>query len=169
MKKLVTLFFVITSLSAFANIKVGTVSIQKVINSIKEGKKVTKKLETTFKKKQKKLSAEEEKIKKMQADFKKQVVVLSEKAKRTKGTEISKKINSLKETTMKYQREMTAQEQKFKKPILEKLKAIIDGVSKKQNLDLTFESSASPIIYSKSAVDITNDVIKAYDKKYPGK
>lgn len=168
MKKLLMLLSLIFSLGAFANIKVGIVSVQKVINEIKEGKKVTKELESSFKKKQKQLSAEEEKIKKLQQDFKKQVVVLSDKAKRTKEKEIGEMIMALKEKTVGYQREMTAQEQKLKKPILDKLKEIVDDVSKKQNLDLTFEASASPVIYSKTTTDITGDVIKAYDKKYSG-
>lgn len=166
MKKLVSLVLMLLSLSVSANIKVGIVSIQKVINSIKEGKKVTKQLEGSFKKKQKKLSAEEEKIKKLQQDFKKQVVVLSDKAKRTKEKEIGEKIMALKQKTVEYQREMTTQEQKLKKPILDKLKKVVDDVSKKQNLDLTFEASASPVIYSKTTIDITSDVVKAYDKKY---
>lgn len=166
MKRFLALVVLVLSTSAFANIKVGVVSIQKVINSIKEGKKVTKELEGSFKKKQKQLSAEEEKIKKLQQDFKKQVVVLSDKAKRTKENEIGEMIMALKQKTVEYQREMTAQEQKLKKPILDKLKKVVDDVSKKQNLDLTFEASASPVIYSKTTVDITGDVIKAYDQKY---
>lgn len=169
MKKLLILVLVLSSLSALAEVKVGIVSIQKVIVSIKEGKKVSKKLEGFFKKRQKSLTSEENKIKKLQQDFKKQAVVLSEKAQRAKEKEITSKIVALKEKTVKYQKEMTKEEQKLKKPILERLKKIVDQVSKDQKLDLTFEASASPVIYAQKTIDITKDVIKAYDKKHSGK
>ena len=42
-------------------------------------------------------------------------------------------------------------------------------VSKSKAVALTFELSAAPIVYAESKIDITEDVIKAYDKKYPGK
>ncbi len=70
---------------------------------------------------------------------------------------------------MEYQREIQKLEGEMKKPILEKLRPIIDEVSKANQVALTFELSAAPIVYAETKKDLTEDVIKAYDKKHPGK
>ena len=58
------------------------------------------------------------------------------------------------------------QTQKYKKTILNKLRGIITDVSKKAGVDMTFESSTAPIVYAKNEKDLTDEVIKEYDKKF---
>lgn len=166
MKKLLALFLTLFTLSAFAQIKVGVVNIQKIITTVKMGKNVMKTLEKSFNAKKKTLKKDEESIKKMQKDFQKQNLVLSDKAKAKKETAIRQKIAQIQKQTMTFQKEIQKQELELKKPILEKLKGVIDEVSKDEKLDLTFEVSSSPIVYAKTKVDITEKVIKAFDKKY---
>ena len=154
------------STSGFAGVKVGIVNIQKVIMTIKEGKNVMSTLEKSFKSKQAELKKQEEAIKKLQQDYQKQSLVLSDKAKATKENEIRMKIQDLQQKTMQYQKDIQKQEAELKKPILEKLKPIVDEVSQKEKVAMTFEISSSPIVYAEEKVDITDEVIKAYDKKH---
>ena len=70
---------------------------------------------------------------------------------------------------MEYQKEIQKMEEDMKKPILEKLRPIIDEVSKANKVALTFELTSAPIIYAEAKKELTDDVIKAYDKKHPGK
>ena len=166
MKNLILVLCLLMSFSTFAETKIAVVNIQKVITSIKEGKNVMKQLEKAFKKKQKELKGEEGVIKKLQKDYQKQSLVLSDKAKLKKETEIRAKIQALQKKTMDYQKGIQKQEAQLKKPILEKLKPVIDSVSKSEKVAMTFEVTASPLVYAESKVDITDAVIKAYDKKY---
>lgn len=154
------------SSQAFAGVKVGIVNIQKVITSISEGKSVLKTLEKSFKTKQKELKTEEEEIKKLQTSFQKQDMVLSEKAKIKKEQELRMKIGAFQKKTMQYQKDIQKQEAQLKQPILEKLKPVIDEVSKSEKVSMTFELTSSPVVYAEEKVDITEKVIKAYDKKY---
>lgn len=166
MKQFLTIFALAFSLSASANVKIGTVNIQQVLTTIGEGKNVMKTLEKSFKAKQKEIRSEEEAIKKLQEDYQKQSSLLSEKAKAKKENEIRQKIAKLQQKTMEYQKNIQKQEKQLKQPILEKLKPVIDQVSKSKNVAMTFEVSSSPVVYAQEQVDITDDVIKAYDKKH---
>lgn len=157
------------SLSSFANVLVGLVDIQKVITTIKEGKNVQTKLEKSFNDKKAVLKKEEDKIKKAQEDYKKQSAILAEAARMNKERELQEMMMKLQNKTMEYQREIQKLEQDMKKPILEKLRPVIDEVSKENKVAMTFELSAAPIVYAEAKKDITDDVIKAYDKKHPGK
>ena len=102
----------------------------------------------------------------MQEDFQKQGVVMNDKAKAKKEQEIQEKIILLQQKSMSYQKEIQEMENKMKKPILDRVKSIIDDVSKSASVDMTYESSTAPIVYAKDEKDLTDDVIKAYDKKF---
>lgn len=171
MKKLIAILALSLSFSAIAapkneGVKIAVINIQKVITNIGEGKSVMKTLETSFKTKQKEIKAEEEAIKKLQKDYQKQSSLLSDKAKAKKENEIRGKIAKLQQKTMEYQNNIQKQEKQLKQPILEKLKPVIDEVSESKNVSMTFEVSSSPVVYAQSQIDITEDVIKAYDKKH---
>lgn len=167
MRNLLIVFLVgCFSFSAFAEVRVGLVNIQKIISTISEGKSVNKTLEKSFKSKQKVLKKEEEEIKKMIANFEKQNAVLSDAAKAKKRAEIQQRRQEASSKMMQFQKEIQKQEAELKKPILDKLKPVIDEVSKEEKVALTFEISASPPIYAAQKVDLTEKVIKAYDKKH---
>jgi outer membrane protein len=169
MKLTFALLAVLFSYSASAAVLVGLVDIQKIITSINEGKKVQKTLEKNFNDKKAVLKKDEDKIKKAQEDYKKQSMVLAEQARMTKERELQEMMLGLQNKTMEFQREIQKMEGDMKKPILEKLRPIIDEVSKSNQVDLTFELSAAPIVYASTKKDLTDEVIKAYDKKHPGK
>jgi outer membrane protein len=166
MKLIFALMLVTFSFSSFAEVLIGLVDIQKIITSIKEGKNVQKTLEKSFNDKKVILKKDEEKIKKAQEDYKKQSMVLADAARAIKEQEIQEMMMKLQNKTMEYQREIQKMEQDLKKPILEKLRPLIDDVSKESKVSMTFELSAAPIVYAESKKDLTDDVIKAYDKKY---
>ncbi len=169
MKLIICLMLLTFSFSSFSAVLVGLVDIQKIITTIKEGKGVQKTLEKSFNDKKSVLKKEEDKIKKAQEDYKKQSMVLAENARANKERELQEMMMKLQNKTMEFQREIQKMEQEMKKPILEKLRPIIDEVSKANAVDMTFELSAAPIVYAESKKDLTDDVIKAYDKKNPGK
>lgn len=148
---------------------VGRVDIQKILVTVKEGVSVRGKLKETFDKKQTELKKDEDEIRKSQEDFQKQSLVMNAQAKEKKEKEIQEKIMKLQQKTMEYQQEIQNMEQKFKKPILERLQALVTEISKKEGVEFTYEVSTSPIVYAKEEKDITDAVIKLYDSKYPVK
>lgn len=145
---------------------VGKVDVQKILITVKQGKGVRAKLKKEFDKKQKTLKKEEGRIRKMQEDFKKQSLVMNDQAKIKKQQTIQAEILKLQKTSMGYQKEIQALEAKLKGPILKNVRGIIQTISKGAGVDMTFEVSAAPIVYAKNQVDLTDKVIKAYDKKF---
>ena len=168
MKFAFAFFMLLIGFSAQASVLVGLVDIQKIITSIKEGQSVQKNLEKAFNDKKAILKKDEDKIKKAQDDYKKQSMVLAEAARMNKEREIQESMMKLQSKTMEFQKEIQKMEQDMKKPILEKLRPIIDDVSKANAVAITFELSAAPIIYAEAKKDLTEEVIKAYDKKHSG-
>jgi outer membrane protein len=153
--------------SAFAKVAVGKVDVQKVLISVNQGQAVRDQLKKAFDEKQKILKDEEDKIRKLQDDYQKKASVLNDKEKGKKEREIQDKIVAIQQKTAGFQKEIQDMEQKLKTPILEKVKAIVDDVAKSSDVDLVYESATAPILFAKEEKDLTDDVIKSYNKKFP--
>lgn len=166
MKVLTLIMALLLPMTIWGASVVGKVDIQRVLVTINEGKAVRDKLKKRFDEKQKIVKKEEAAIRKLQEDLKKQAMVLNDKAKAKKEKEIQMRFMKLQQQTMGFQKEIQALENKYKKPILNKLRGIITEVSKKAGVDMTFESSTAPIVYAKNEKDLTDEIIKEYDKKF---
>lgn len=169
MKLLVILASTLLLSNAALAVTVGKVDVKKVVTETKEGKKMKARLEKEFKAKQAELQKDQASLQKEIGDFQKKISVLSDKKKQEMGIALQQKDAALKQKTMKYQQEIQAKEQKLGQPIMNKIRAVIISVSKSKKVDFTVEANATPLIYAKKEVDLTNDVIKAYNKKHPGK
>jgi outer membrane protein len=163
---LATLAFVFAS-NVFAAISVGKIDVQKVLVTVNQGQAVRDQLKKSFDEKQKILKEEEEKIKKLQDDYSKKASVLNDKEKAKKEREIQEKIIAIQQKTAAYQKEIQEMEQKLKTPILERVKQVVDEVSKGADVDLVYEAATAPILFAKTEKDLTDEVVKAYNKKFP--
>ncbi len=162
-KKLLGIIALLTLSVSVSAAKIAKVDVQKVLLTVKEGQNVRKTLKKKFDEKQDIVKKEEDKIKKLQEDYQKQSAVIDQKAKIKKEQEIQQRIMALQQKTMTFQKEIQDQENELKKPILEKVRTVIEKVSKEGNYEMVFEITTSPI-YVKEVDDITDKVVKAYDK-----
>lgn len=167
MKSLIAVLALVMTSSVFAAVNVGKVDVQKVLITVNQGVAVRDQLKKSFDEKQKILKDEEEKIKKLQEDYSKKASVINDKEKAKKEREIQEKIMAIQQKTGGFQKEIQDLEQKLKTPILERVKSVVDEVSKAADLDLVYEAATAPILYAKTEKDLTDDVVKAYNKKFP--
>ncbi len=58
-------------------------------------------------------------------------------------------------------------EQKLKTPILENVKKVVDEVAKSSDVDMVYEAATAPILFAKEEKDLTDEVVKLYNKKFP--
>lgn len=167
MKMSLILMVMMFASQVFAADKIGFVDIQKIISTVKQGQAVMKTLEKNFNDRKGKLKKDEDNIKKAQEDYKKQSAVMNDAAKMKKEREIQQQIFDLQNKTMEAQKEINDMERELKKPIIDRVREVIEDVSKKAQVAMTIEISTSPVVYAESRTDLTDDVIKAYDEKFP--
>lgn len=161
--------FGLFSVTAKAEFKVGLVDIQRILLTTTDGQDVMAKLEKKFNARKADLKKEEDKIKKASEDYKKQSLVLSDKAKMAKEREIQSMIVQLQNQTMEAQKTINQLEQELKKPLIDKIQLVVMEVSKKAGVALTFEVSTSPLVYAEKRVDLTEEVVTAYNAKHGSK
>jgi outer membrane protein len=148
---------------------VGTVALQKVLQETKEGQQIRGKLKDFVDSKTAEIKKEQERIEKMRKDYEKQAAVLNDKARIEKETKIQEEMIAFDEKRGKYQKEFEEMEKKMRDPMLEKLYKIVEEISKKNEVTITFEKGTAPVLYYAKEKDLTDEVTKAYDAKYPVK
>lgn len=167
MKALMMVAVLAMTFAAEAKVLVGKVDVQKVLLTVNQGQSVRDQLKKTFDEKQKILKDEEDKIRKLQEDYQKKLSVLNDKEKVKREKEIQEKIVAIQNRTSGFQKEIQDLESKLKQPILERVKQVVDEVSKSADVDFVYEAATGPILYSKEEKDLTDEVVKTYNKKFP--
>lgn len=157
------LLFSISSLVRAEEIKIGFVDLQKALQSVESGKKAKSQLEKEFNDKKKSLQTEEDAIKKMTEDFKKQSMVLSDEAKAKKQGEIQERMLKFRELFGKSQFDIQNRERELTEPIIVKLRSIIDEMGKKKEYRVILEKNENSVLFSLSKDDLTEEVIKAFN------
>ena len=157
--------FSVSAMAATADMKIAVVDLQKALQSVDTGKNAKSTLEKEFNEKKKALQAEEESIKKMSEDFKKQSLVLSDEAKQRKQNEIQERLVKYRELFGKSQFDIQNRERQLTEPIIGKLKSIVEELGTKQGYTIILEKNENNVLFSQPKDDLTEEVIKSYNKK----
>ncbi|MCY4643855.1 MAG: OmpH family outer membrane protein [Bacteriovoracales bacterium] len=165
---ILTLLFSLHSTQVFSMV-VGTIDMQKTLFSTKEGQKIRKKLEASFNKKKTALKKQENKLKKAKEGFDKKSRLLSADARRKEEKKLQKMLLDLEGKRRQYESEIRKMEADLTGPVVKRIYGVVAEVAKKRKVDVVFEKGSSPVIYAANKKDITGDVTKLHNKKYPGK
>jgi outer membrane protein len=153
---------------AAEEMKIGTVDMQKALQSVDAGKKAKAQLEKEFNAKKKELQTEEANLRKITEEFKKQQMVMNDDARAKKQSEIQERIMKYQEETQKSQVEIQQKEHELTEPILNKLRVVITDLAKSRGYTMVLERNENMVLYSPDKDDLTQDVISAYNKKSSG-
>lgn len=149
--------------------KMAVITMQKVMKESAAGKSATSVLEKKFKSLQKELKKKQDAVKTFKEDLEKKASLLSEEARAEKEREYQKLLRELKEKSDDAQFEMRQEESKVMEPILKDLEKVINNLAKEKAYSLILEYNMPGIYYASPKIDITDEVIKAYDKEYSTK
>ncbi len=167
MNPVTTIAFIVSALvlnagvSRADEVKIGTIDMQKAIQSSETGKKAKGELEQAFNKKKKELQAEEANLKKLQEEFQKKQAALSESAKKEQQGKLQEKFMKYQELLQKSQAEIQKKEQEMSEPIIRKIREKASEIAKKKGFSLLLEKNENVVIYSLDKDDITEEVMKA--------
>lgn len=167
MNPLTTIAFIVSALllnagvSSAEEMKIGTIDMQRAIQTSETGKKAKSELEQAFNKKKKELQAEEANLKKLQEEFQKKQSALSDSAKKEQQTKLQEKFMKYQELLQKSQAEIQKKEQEMSEPIIRKIREKVADIAKKKGYSLILEKNENVVLYSQDKDDITEEVMKA--------
>lgn len=167
MKKLIVCLasLMMTSVVFAAESKVGYVDMQKAIQSTTAGKKAKESLDAEFQKRKGTLDKSKADIEKMGQDLEKKKSVLSEEVLGKKQMELQEEMMKFQKKVGENQLDLQKKEEELLKPILTKMKAVVEKVASEKGYTMVLEAKGQNVLYAQKDADLTDDVVKAFEKE----
>jgi outer membrane protein len=146
-------------------LKIGLVDMQEALQSVESGKKAKAQLEKEMASKRQALENQQNAIRKETEAFQKKAAVMNETARAAKDAEIQKRIADFQKSFQETQMELQKRERELTNPIIESLRAILEGIGKAQGFTLVLEKNAGGVLYAQGSTDLTKELVEAANKK----
>jgi outer membrane protein len=149
--------------TASGSVVIGVVSMDRAIQGTKEGQAARKTLDGEFQKRKAQLDKRKADIEKTGQDLEKRRSLLSEEVLARRQAELQEEMMKFQKSVAENQLEIQKKEEELVKPILDKMRKAIEQVAKDKGLLVVIENKGQ-VLFAQSEVDITDEVIKAYEK-----
>ena len=165
MRKTLVLVVTVLVMSAFAisQVKIGVVNAQELLAKTKKGIEIQKRLEQLQQKKQAEMQTMQDQIKKLEKDV--LSPALNQETREKKGLELQTKRKNLKRFIEDAQNEIQRASKRELVELENAVMPLIDQIGKSKGFTIIFDITRPGIVYFDQAIDITAEVIKAFDAK----
>ena len=146
------------------DIKVGVLDMKRLQQRSANFQKIKEELKKKYNAFQKKLDTEREQIQKLEKDLQKQSMMLSLDAKEGKEMELGKLTRHYKYMVGEVTQEMKEAEFEATRKVGKEIEKVVEKIGKNEGYTVILEEGTVGLVYYDNAIDITAQVIKAYDQ-----
>lgn len=169
MKRLVgflslALALLITGALQAAEMKFGVVDIQRILDTVDEGKRAKVDFEKAMQTRKAELEKRKAEVDKLKQNFEKQKMILSAQALEEKQKDLAAKDEDLRQYFVTINTEMQKKESQLIGEIGKKIKDVVEKFGKEQGYSFIWEKQS--LFFFKDASEITPQVIETYNKTY---
>ncbi len=156
----------VTGKASAASVKIAFVDMRKALNETNEGKRAMKKLQSEKNKLQNKINKKEKALMAKQNKLKEQQSILSQEALQKKAQSYYQEVQELQQSYGQFQQDLAAKEMKATQSILSKMQKIVEQMGKSGGYTMIYDRSGGAVVWAPSHLDLTDKLIKLYNKKY---
>lgn len=158
----------IAGTSLAAEFKMGVVDPQSVLEKTKAGKRALDALREYQQARQKLLAQDEEELRGMEKVLKEQEATLSEAVKKEKQDKFRAKIADYQKRLQEFNQELAAKQKGLVDEYMKKISQATQAVAEKSGFTLVVDKGSEQtikiVIYNKDTIDLTEQVIKEFDR-----
>jgi outer membrane protein len=143
--------------------KIGVIDLQMVISNSRAGKAAKSAFEAEFKQKQQIIESKSKQLDAMKNEFIQNGPVMNEATRKQKADQIDMLDKELQRSRADFRDELQKRDYELLGKILKDLDGILQNIGKSEGFTIIIEKTEAGVIYEAPTVDITQQVIKAYD------
>jgi outer membrane protein len=148
--------------------KMGVVDPQAVLEKSKAGKKALDGLKEYVSTRQKLLSGDEEELRNTEKTLKEQMLKLSDTEKKEKETQFRAKVQDFQKRAQEFNQELQGKQKELVDDYMKRISSATKTVAEKGGFALVVdkgsEQTVKIVIYNKDTIDLTDQVIKEFDR-----
>ena len=146
-----------------AGLKYGYVNLQEIAATSNEGKAFNAKVQALQEQKIKDLQEKQKVMVAAQEKLDKGAAVMSDQARAQLQMDIERQQRDIQRATEDAQQEVTALTEQLQAEFERRLSPVIDKVAREKQVHFVFDAQASGLVWADPSMDLTLDVIKAFD------
>jgi outer membrane protein len=158
----------LTCWAAAAEFKMGVIDPQAVLEKSKAGKKALDGLKEYVSTRQKLLSRDEEELRNTEKTLKEASAKLSEGEKKEKEAQFRSKIQDYQKRAQEFNQELQGKQKELVDDYMKRIASATQTVAEKGGFSIVVDKGSEQtiriVIYSKDAIDLTDQVIKEFDR-----
>ena len=146
-------------------VKLGFVDVEQVLSTVDKGKSAREELERKSREAQARLAPIQEQLEALQKEMQAKQFVMSEEAVRAKQLDMVELKNQYETKAKQEEGQFKIDQQRLIGPLLEKLDSVIKEIGRDNEFSAIMRVDAPSLVYTREALDITDLVIKNFNKK----
>jgi len=147
--------------------KIGVVEFQRLFENSEAGKDIKAEINVKGKKMEAELKEKGAEIEELKKRLEREALVMSKEMREEKEREFRIKVNDIKTLQKKYEAELQGVQKKLMRGLQSETLKIIDEIGKSGGYLMIMDKRG--VLYSPSTIDITDEVIKRFNKQYAQK
>lgn len=160
----VLMFAVLLKPAFAAEMRVAFIDIQRALNESEAGQKAKKRFKERLDRLQKDLERQKDEVDALKDQLAKKGLVMKDEERRNLEQEYQRKLREFERAYEDSQGELQQQDAELTRGLIQEMQGVIQELGRKEGYTLIFEQSGSGLLYGDSSLDITDEIIKAYDK-----
>jgi outer membrane protein len=144
---------------------IGYVDFKRALNEVHDGRQAKRRLKDEFKERQQRLDNLQSELMNLKDEIDRDRLVLPPEELEKKEKAYRRMFFELKQKFSAFKTEMAAKESHLTSEILERLRRLVLDVGRREGYDLILEKSQDVVLYSPDGSDITDRVIREYNRK----
>ncbi|MBI5468489.1 MAG: OmpH family outer membrane protein [Deltaproteobacteria bacterium] len=149
-----------------AELKIAYANLQKALNESEAGLKAKDTLKDEAKKLEDELNVKQEEIKKLKAEIDKKGSVWNKETKDAREADFKNKTQEFQKKYMEYGEQLNKKKQETESDIIDELRAVVEEIAQKKGYTYVFERSVGGLLVAPASDDLTDEVIKVYNKEF---
>ena len=146
-------------------VKIGFVDVEQVLATVDSGKAAREELERKSREAQNRLSPIVEQLEALQKEHNAKKFVMSEEAARAMQLDMVELQNKYETKAKEEEGQFKIDQQRLIGPLIEKLDQVISEVGRENEFSAILRIDAPSLVYTREALDITDLVIKSFNRK----
>ena len=160
--------FVLISINSYAaESKIGFINLREIMQSSNAGKKAGEEFKKLFDKKREDIAAAERDLKKLKDELDKQGPIMTENARREKGTAYQRKLRDYQLLVEDTNKELKLSDREVTGKLIPEITKAVRKVAEKEKYTLVIDIAGMPVAYYAKERDFSNKVIEEFNKS-PG-
>ena len=161
MTAFVLMSFVLTSTNCYAaDSKIGFINLREIMKNTNAGKKAGEEFKKLFDKKREGIAAAEKDLKKIKDELDKQGPIMTEDARRGKGTTYQKKLRDYQLLVEDTNKELKGRDEEIARKLLPQIMKVVRKIAEKEKYTLVIDVASMPLPYYAKENDFSKKVIE---------